>query len=199
MITTTLKKISRCRPCGSKRTSKAAFSLLRESLGDNYGDNTPVKFSEIIEIQGLDDAILCLGSICPKHNKEVRMFAAECAKHVLHIFEIQFPNDDRPRKAIEAACDYAQRKITKDAARYCSWDAYAAFWASFDARNTRATRAAAEAAWAAHRASWNSMKNNLGVAAEAGATACAAACAAAEAGWIGEKDFQARLLTKNFS
>jgi len=33
-------------------------------------------------------------------------WALSCAKHVLHIFEEQYPNDKRPRKAIEAASNW---------------------------------------------------------------------------------------------
>jgi len=33
-------------------------------------------------------------------------WAVSCAKHVLHIFEEKYPNDKRPRKAIEAASNW---------------------------------------------------------------------------------------------
>lgn len=44
----------------------------------------------------------------------LRLFAADCAEHVLHIFESQYPNDDRPRKAIEAARRFASGGIGGD-------------------------------------------------------------------------------------
>ena len=37
-----------------------------------------------------------------------RLFAADCAEAVLPIFERDYPNDDRPRKAIEAARLFAR-------------------------------------------------------------------------------------------
>jgi len=55
-----------------------------------------------------------------------RLFAADCAEHVLPIFEKEHPNDDRPRKAIEAARKYANGKIgaaAGAAARAAAWDA----------------------------------------------------------------------------
>ena len=95
-------------------------------------------------------------------DKDLRLFAADCAEHVLHLFERDYPNDDRPRKAIQAARDFAEGRIS-DAAREAAW---AAAWA--------AARAAARAAeWAAEAAEW---------AAAAEAAARAATWAAEEAG-----------------
>ena len=82
-----------------------------------------------------------------------RLFAADCAEHVLPIFEKARPNDDRPRKAIEAARAFARDEIG-DAAWAAAWAAArAAAWAA--ARIT--TAAARDAAWAAERA-WQADK-----------------------------------------
>lgn len=208
MITTTLKKIRRCRPCGLERGSKIVYNILRKNLGKNYRDNTPVKFSQIIESNNLGDAIWCLQSVCPENEKEVRLFATDCAEHVLHIFEAKIPNDDRPRKAIQAARDFAEGKITKEAARDCSLDAYAAFWACFDALYNHAARSAEDAALAAYEASWNSLDNDGSIISDAAWSAAFSAWwASAEAGWAAglsyvldyEEEFQINLLTKNFS
>ncbi len=43
------------------------------------------------------------------------LFAADCAEHILHIYEERYPGDDRPRKAIEAA-----RNGDKDAAAHAA-------------------------------------------------------------------------------
>lgn len=63
-----------------------------------------------------------------KYDPEVtpRLFAADCAEHVLHIFEKEYPGDDRPRKAIEAARKFAKKEI--DAAAMAA--ARAAAWAA---------------------------------------------------------------------
>ena len=62
------------------------------------------------------------------------MFAADCAEAVLPIFERERPEDDRPRKAIEAARAYARGEIgdaAKAAAGAAAWDAAgAADWAA---------------------------------------------------------------------
>jgi hypothetical protein len=84
------------------------------------------------------------------NERTARLFAADCAEKVLPIFEKQYPNDERPREAIEAARAYARGEIgnaASDAARAAAWAAarYAASDAAWDA----ARYAASEAAWAA--------------------------------------------------
>jgi len=44
-------------------------------------------------------------------RKNLRLFMADCAEHVLHIFEKRRPKDDRPRKAIQGARDFAEDRI----------------------------------------------------------------------------------------
>lgn len=86
-----------------------------------------------------------------------RLFAADCAAHVLPIYEKAFPNDDRPRKAIHAARRYAERPTGKnlDAARaaaWAAWDARDAAWAAWDDRAAaRAAVRAAETRWQVER------------------------------------------------
>lgn len=66
-------------------------------------------------------------------KKTARLFAADCAEHVLAIFEEERPNDDRPRNAIEAARAFAMGKIDA-AARDAAW---AAAWAAEQKYQTR--------------------------------------------------------------
>lgn len=44
-------------------------------------------------------------------ERTARQFAADCAGHVLPIWEAKHPDDDRPRKAIEAARAHARGEI----------------------------------------------------------------------------------------
>ena len=118
-----------------------------------------------------------------------RLFACDCAEHVLDIFEKEHPDDERPRKAIEAARQYARSEVDKatlDAARTAAWAAaWAATWAAAGAAAWAATWAAAEAAaWAtAEAAAWDAAKAAAEAAtwAAAGAAARDATQAAAEA------------------
>ena len=52
--------------------------------------------------------------------RTIRLFACDCAERALPLFEREYPNDDRPRKAIATARRYAEGKATNedlDAAR----------------------------------------------------------------------------------
>ena len=47
-------------------------------------------------------------------DRELRLFAADCAEHVLPSFERIYINDPQPRRAIQAARAYAEGSITAD-------------------------------------------------------------------------------------
>ena len=76
-------------------------------------------------------------------NKQTqRLFAADCAERALPIFETAYPNDTRPREAIEAARQFVRDEITaasRDAAFAAARVAGDAAW---------------DAAWAAGAAAW---------------------------------------------
>ena len=82
-------------------------------------------------------------------DRELRHFAADCAEHVLWLYERDYPDDLRPRNAIQAGRDFADGRIGAaawDAARAAAWAAAGA--AAWDA----AWAAAGAAAWDAARA-----------------------------------------------
>ena len=79
------------------------------------------------------------------NEKNQHLFAADCASHVLSLFEIRYPDDYRPRKAIEAAQKYANGQISREELD-AAWDAA---WAARDAAWDAAGDAAGDAAWAA--------------------------------------------------
>ena len=84
------------------------------------------------------------------NERTARLFAADCAEHVLPIFEKKHPGDSRPRDAIAVARRFANGEATRkelDAARAAAWAAArAAAWA---AAGDAAGAAAGAAAWAA--------------------------------------------------
>jgi hypothetical protein len=87
-----------------------------------------------------------------KYEQDIRiLFAILCAESVLSIFENQYPDDKRPRKAIEASKAYLQNKNT-GAARAAAYAARAATYAAADADAARAADAADAAADAAYAA-----------------------------------------------
>jgi len=72
------------------------------------------------------------------------IWAADCAQHVLHLFEEMKPNDERPRRAIESARAWTQGEITMSQSRAAGGHAMTA------ARNL--SGAARHAAYAAGQA-----------------------------------------------
>ena len=93
------------------------------------------------------------------NERTARLFAAECAEHVLPLFEAQHPGDDRPRRAIEVARLFADGKAT-DQARAAVWAAARA------AAGAAAGAAARAAAWAAARAAARDAARDAAGAAE---------------------------------
>jgi hypothetical protein len=106
-MTTTLNKIKVHSPCGD------GWAKLLLFLNKTEADDEPLSIATIIQSNGIRDAVWALRAVEGK-DKEIRLFAADCAESVLHIYENRYPNDDRPRKAIQAARDYANGVIGKD-------------------------------------------------------------------------------------
>ena len=91
-----------------------------------------------------------------KTKKDKVRFAIYCAELALPIFEEKYPNDKRPREAIQAAKDWLEdpskktEEAAEDAAEDVAGASRAASWAA-----ARTAEAAAWAAWdAAGAAAW---------------------------------------------
>ena len=128
---------------------KERYRFLAKALGGikAYGVNTPITLLQILDINGLDDALWALRA-CPDADTFARLLACDYAEHVLRIFETQYPDDDRPRKAIAVSRRYARGEATDaelSAART------AAETAASDAASNAAGTAARTAAWATAR------------------------------------------------
>ena len=118
-----------------------------------------------------------------------RLFAADCAEHVLCYFEERYPEDKRPRNAIDITRKFANGQATqKDLA---AWDSAraAAAWAAWDAAGDAARDAAWAAASAAAGDAWDSAR-----AAEWAAARDAAGDAARDAARAAERKWQTRRL-----
>jgi hypothetical protein len=79
------------------------------------------------------------------------VWAADCAEHVLHLFEEARPRDDRPRRAIEQARAWARGEISMTQARVAACAAHDAARESSGAAK-EAARAAGHAVAVAHMA-----------------------------------------------
>jgi len=117
-----------------------------------YGDNKGIcRSARLIKKLEWDDRI-------------ARSFACDCAERVLPIFEKEYPNDKRPRAAIEAARGYLAGVVTETAraaagaaeaaAGAAAWAAGAAWAAAGAAAWSAAGAAAWSAAGAAEAAAW---------------------------------------------
>lgn len=127
------------------------------------------------------------------NHQRMALWAADCATHVLAIFEAHHPGDGRPREAIGAARGWAREKISMQRAHEAARAAYAA------ARETGHPDAALAARAAAHAAeSAQAMEH----ARHAAAYAITAAARAAESGGtpaeaaVAERNWQYRELRK---
>lgn len=96
---------------------------------ETHGDKT-VNLSQCLGSNSLDDVFWLLAELKVRDllNAEqlrgLRLFAADCAESVLHLFESEYPEDKRPRLAIQASRDFANGLIEYaaiSAARAAAW------------------------------------------------------------------------------
>ena len=109
------------------------------------------------------------GTLQDADHHLLAIWAADCAQHVLHLFEEMKPNDDRPHRAIELVRAWARGEITMTQARTAAGHAMAAARVMNGAAR-EAAYAAGQAAAVAHVAA-----HELGAAAYAIRAARAAA------------------------
>ena len=123
---TTLNKIKAHQPCIQ------GWKQLLKHLGKTKADDEPLSLLTILDSNGLDDALWCLRAV-DGHEREIRLFAVDCARSVQHLM-----TDARSISAINVAERYAEGLATDQelmAAGDAAWDA--------------ALAAARAAAWAA--------------------------------------------------
>jgi len=89
------------------------------------------------------------GTLQDADHRLLAVWAADCAQHVLHLFEQTQPSDDRPRRAIEQVRAWARGEITMTQARTAAFAAHAAAREAFGAAK-EAARAAGHAVAVAH-------------------------------------------------
>lgn len=112
-----------------------------------------------------------------RDHRTLALWAADCAEHVLPLFEEKYPKDNRPRKAIEAGRAWVRGEITMSEARTAAFAAHAA------ARDTDEAAACAAAARAAgHAAATAHVATHAVHAATYAAKAAAYASVPADAG-----------------
>ena len=136
------------------------YKKLAKHLGgiSKYGASTPIPLAEVLTSNGLDDALWCLRAVLDTEiatrDRLSRLLACDYAERALPIFEATYPDDNRPRQAIEVARRFADGQASPEelaAARDAAW---AAAWDATDAARDAAYGAPAypaEPLWQAER------------------------------------------------
>ena len=176
-LTTTLNRLRSADACVSR------YAHLLRALGPSFDHDAPINLLTILEHNGTEDCLWALCATAENCDQVARLMAADFAEAVLPVFESQYPNDSRPRAAIEAARKFATGEITaaaRDAARDGSWAA------ARDASEAAAWAAAKAASWAATRAAARAAARNGSWAASRAAAMAAAKAAARDAAWAAQ-------------
>jgi hypothetical protein len=143
-LKTTLNKIRKNKPCTE------GWEKLLRSLGKTKADDEPVSIIQVLDSNGLDDALWCLRAVSG-HDREIRLFAVWCARQVEHLMK-----DQRSMDALNVAERFANgdaSQVELDAAESAAWAAALALRRpSRNAAEAAAESAAESAAWAAARA-----------------------------------------------
>ena len=154
MLYTTLKLLRKANACTEGMGTLTA-SLPSTPSGSKWSENKRIPLSHILESNGLNHAIWAMQATTVNSKQEIAQLAIKFASESLSNFEKQFPKDERPRQAIEAASLFMQGKITveelsaaRSAAWSAAWSAESAAWSAESA----ARSAARSAAWSARSA-----------------------------------------------
>ena len=166
-LTTTLQRIKEAHACAD------GYRTLVKHLGGckSYGMDTEINLLTVLESNGVQDMIWCFRCTVEDSKFTASQLAIEFTAECLPIFEKRYPNDFRPRGAIDAARGYMAGAVTLDELKKARSAAAAAYIAA-DAAADADADAAAAAAYAAYTAA---------AAADADADAAAAAYIAADA------------------
>ena len=104
------------------------YDPLSLALGgdSNYGMDKPISLIKCLESNTLEDVLWALSATLEDSTEFSKQLQIACAEHVLHIFEKEFPEDKRPRLALEAAKAGKLTKEILEAASKASNSYYAA-------------------------------------------------------------------------
>jgi hypothetical protein len=140
---TTLNKIRQHQPC------KRGWETLLASLGKTKADDAPLDLLNILESNGLNDALWCLRTV-EGQDQKIRKLACDFALSVAHLWDmpkivrqyLETQNEDIRKEAYDSAS--AAYASAADAYAYAA-DAYADAYASAAYASAYAASAAAAA------------------------------------------------------
>ena len=111
MLTLTFKAAKKARACADRYKEFAKY----KGGARKWGIDNPFPLLEVLEHNGLDDALWALRCCEPTADRDkiARLFACDCTERTLPIFEKKYPKDKRPRQAIEVARKFANGEATQ--------------------------------------------------------------------------------------
>ena len=138
MLTTTFHLLRKHHAC------KDRYAVLREALRGR-GDDEPITMIEILDSNGLDDALWALRAVpdeqAAERDRLARLYACACARQVWHLL-----TDERSRAVIDVAERFAVGAATQDELKAAARDAYSAAYSAYSAAYSVAAARAADAA-----------------------------------------------------
>lgn len=171
---------------------------MRAALGPDWPDDKPIPLTLVLQHCGIEDAVWALRCTLESNDRLARLFACDCAAHVLPLFEAAHPSDSRPRQAIEVARRFAMGEASNEELNAAWAAAWAAAATDAEARTAAWAWAAAatEAAAVTRDAMWEAAVWAQDAAAEAAAWAVASVSrtAAWDAAREAERQWQAARL-----
>jgi hypothetical protein len=146
---TTLNEIRSHRPCHE------GWAKLLRTLNKTQADDEPIGIVEILDSNGMDDALWCLRAV-KDHDREIRLFAVWCARQVEHLM-----TDRRSKDALNVAERFAigeakqeELSAARSAAEVAAEVARSA-WSTAEVAAEVARSTAGSAAWSVARlAAW---------------------------------------------
>jgi hypothetical protein len=132
----------------SKSPCENGYKKLLKSFDKTSADDTEVSIQHLLNSNGIDNTLWVIYNCIPDRIMDKRNMCADFAESVLHIFEEQYPNDKRPRQAIEIC---RKENATKEEIEAAGAAAMCAAWV---ARDAGAAAWDAGVVWAAWNAAW---------------------------------------------
>jgi hypothetical protein len=107
-LTTTLEELKKHGAMEERDFGDSGYKKLLNYLGVSESNSALFPLQAILKCCGIKNAIWALRTVDKKYENAIRLFACHCAKPLLPCFEDIYPNDMRPRNAVELAEKYAQ-------------------------------------------------------------------------------------------
>ena len=162
MLYTNLKLLRENNACSS------GLATLIASLPEKHTEAKLIPLSHVLKSNGLEHGLWALAATTKDARKVAARMAIEFARQSLENFEKLYPEDKRPRTALEVAADFLDGKATlkEGESAACAvesaacavesaWSAVESAWSAVESASCAARSAARFAARSAWSAAWS--------------------------------------------